>query len=331
MRTRSILLSLLTITGLALGSCAGQTSAPPEPTGMEPPPPQPTELPTVAPEPTEAPLRLIDGFGREVTLEGPAQRVVSMAPSNTEILFAIDAGELLVGRDEFSDFPAEALEVESIGNIYGDLNTEIIVSMEPDLVLAAGITPPEHIQQLEELDLTVYAVGNPADFEGLFENLTTIGTLVGHDVEAAALVEGLRAEYAQVIAAVEGVEPVSLFYEVDGTDPTAPWTTGSGTFQQLIFEQAGGQNIAADLEGWGQMNQEEIVERNPQVIVFADGSFVPTTVDSLKARPGWDGISAVSGDRVYGVDTDLLDLPGPRLVEGLRRLASLLHPGIFQE
>jgi iron complex transport system substrate-binding protein len=122
-----------------------------------------------------------------------------------------------------------------------------------------------------------------------------------------------------------------MFYEVDGSDPQAPWTTGSGTFQQLMFELVGGANIAADLEGWGQLSLEAIVVRDPQVIIFGAGPFVPTTVESLMARPGWERISAVEQGRVYPIDTDLVDVPGPRLVEGLELLARLLHPEAFSD
>lgn len=311
MSRRNLFIPILLAMTLATAACADQT-------------PVPTSAPA-----TVAPLVVRDSRGEEFSLEGPTSRVVSLAPSNTEILFALGAGDQLVGRDEFSDYPEEAMEVESIGSTYGDLNVEAIVGLEPDLVLAAGITPPEQIQSLEEVGLPVFVLGNPGDFDGLFDNLLKTGALTGHEEEAAALVEDLRARYEAVTERTAGVEAVPLYYEVDGTDPAAPWTTGSGTFQQLIFDLAGGENIAADLEGWAQLNSEEIVVRDPEVIIFADGVFVPTTVETVKNRPGWGEITAVQEDQVYGLDTDLLDLPGPRLVEGLEAVAAILHPQLF--
>jgi iron complex transport system substrate-binding protein len=274
---------------------------------------------------------LTDGLGREVVLDAPAERIVSIAPSNTEILFAIGAGDKVVGRDDFSDFPSEAMDLPSIGSTYGDLNTEIIVELGPDLVLAAGITPPEHIEAMESVGLTVYVLGNPSDFDGLFENLLAAGKLTGNVAEAAALAEDLQERLNEIAVRLEGVESVSLFYEIDGTDPTSPWTLGSGTFQSLAIEMAGGSNIFNDLEGWVQVSLEEIVVRDPSVIVFADGPFVQTTVDSLKERPGWGGLTAVQQNQVFAIDTDLLDLPGPRLVEGLETMAQILHPKLFVE
>ena len=320
---------ILVVVALLLAACGGAASTPAEVPSTVATKDRLTESSVAAAVPSPTPIVLTDGTGREVSLERRAERIVSLAPSNTEILFAIGAGDLLVGRDDFSDYPPEVEEVTSIGSTYGGLNTEAIIALEPDLVLAAGITPPEHIQSMDQLGVRVFALGNPMDFEGLFKNLTAVGTLTGHRPEALALVEDLRSRVEAVAEALEGVERVPIFYEVDASDPSAPWTTGSGTFQQHIFELAAGENIAADLEGWLQLSLEEIVVRDPDVIIFGAGPFVPTTVESLKLRPGWGGITAVREDRVYAVDTDLLDLPGPRLVEGLEAVAWILHPDRF--
>ena len=329
MKTPNDTLAIGLLAGWLLAACAAPAQAPaPAPTSL-PPTAQPAE-PTQAPA-TPEPIAEVDGLGRQITLEAAAQRIVSLAPSNTEILFALGAGGQLVGRDDFSDYPEEAAMVPSIGSTYGELNAEPIVGLEPDLVLAAGITPPEHIEALQAVGLTVFVVGNPEAFPDLFASLAQVGRLTGHESEAAALVDELTARYEAVVAAVQGREPISLFYEVDASDPAAPWTTGSGTFQQLMFELAGAENIAADLQGWGQLSLEELVVRDPQVIIFGAGPFVPTSVETLKARPGWGELAAVLNDRVYAVDTDLLDLPGPRLVEGLEQVTRLLHPEAFAE
>jgi len=320
---------ILVVVALLLAACGGAVSTPTEVPSTVAPRKQPTASPVAKAAPSPTPIVLTDGTGREISLDRPAERIVSLAASNTEILFAIGAADLLVGRDGFSDYPPEVEEVPSVGSTYVEVNTEAIVALGADLVLAAGITPPEHIQSLEKLGVPVFTLGNPTDFQGLFENLRTVGILTGHEPEALALVDDLRSRVEAVAEAVEGAEPVPFFYEVDASDTSAPWTTGSGTFQQHIFELAGGENIAADLEGWLQLSLEEILMRNPEVIIFGAGPLVPTTVETLKVRPGWGGISAVREDRVYAVDTDLLDLPGPRLVEGLEAVARILHPERF--
>lgn len=330
----ALTMSLLLAAAILLVGCSGAapepTEAPAEPP-TEAPAEEATEEPTATPEPEPTPLVFTDSLGRQVTLDGIPERIVSMSPSNTEVLFAIGAADQIVGRDDFSDYPEAALDIPSIGSTYGDLNTEVIIEMEPDLVLAAGITPDEHISTLESVGVTVYVLGNPADFQGLFDNLRAAGELTGHEAEAEALAAELEVRYQSIVERMDGVEPVTVFYEVDGTDPSSPWTTGSGTFQDLAISQAGGQNIFDDVEGWAQVNVEEILIRDPSVIVFADGSFVPTTVETIKERAGWAGITAVQQDQVYAMDTDLLDLPGPRLVIGLETMAEILHPELFAE
>ena len=281
------------------------------------------------PAPSDEPLQWTDGLGRPVALAAPAQRIVSLAPSNTEILFALGAGAQTIGRDEQSDYPPEAAALSSIGSTFGQLNTEAIVALQPDLVLAASITAPEQVQALEDLGLTTYVLVNPADFEGLYQNLLTVGELTGRQSKAAELVAALEARVTAVEEKTQGANTLRVFYEADGTDPTAPWTTGSGTFQSVLIDLAGGSNVAAEIAGWGQFSLEQLVAVDPQVIVFASGSFIPTTADSLAARPGWGAISAVVDGRVHSIDTNWVDRPGPRLVEALEAMARFIHPERF--
>lgn len=322
---------LVLIVALAMAACGGTRATAPAAATSEPATDPPTADPTATEHPTAEPLVLSDGRGKQITLTEPAQRIVSLAPSNTEIVFAIGAGDQLVGRDDFSDFPEAALAVPSIGSTYGDLNVEAIVGLQPHVIMAAGITPTEQVQALEQVGLTVFVVENPGAFPELFDNLRLVGRLTGHEGEANDLAVEMEARFQSVVEMAEGVEPVTVFYEVDGTDPTSPWTTGSGTFQQIAIGLAGGENVFADIDGWAQVNLEEVVLRDPSVIVFADGPFVPTTVESLSARPGWGDIRAIQTGEVYAMDTDLLDLPGPRLVEGLEAMARILHPELFDE
>ena len=291
---------------------------------------EPDEPPLPTKKSATEPIRITDGMGREVSLAGPARRIVSLAPSNVEVLFAIGAGSQLVGRDDFSDFPPEAAMVESIGNTFADLNTEAILALEPDLVLAAEINSPEEIHAIEALGIPIFQVPNPLDFEGLFTNLAEIGKLTGHESEAEALADALRARVEAVIEITTGAEPAKVYYEVDGTDPTAPWTTGSGTFQDVLITLAGGENIAADIEGWGQISLEELIVRNPDLMIFEQGVWVPTTVDNVAERTGWGDISAVVNGTIVEIDTNWIGRPGPRLVDALEAIAKALHPELFE-
>jgi iron complex transport system substrate-binding protein len=234
-----------------------------------------------------------------------------------------------VGRDEVSDYPTSATEVASIGSTFGELNTEAILALEPDLVLAADITAPEQLQSLEALGLTTFVVSNPTDFDGLFDNLVMIGEITGHIGEAADLAKELRSRVESVTTLTANADSTRAFYEIDGSDPSAPWTTGSSTFQDLLIELAGGANVAAGIEGWGQIDLEQLVIQDPEVIVFATGPFIVTTSQSLAERPGWGGMAAVQTGRVVAIDTNWIDRPGPRLVDGLEALARALHPELF--
>lgn len=287
--------------------------------------------PAATPTPTPAPITLTDGLGRTVTLAAPAQRVISFAPSNTEILFAIGAGAQLVGRDDPSDYPAEAQNVASIGSLYGAMNTEAIVALQPDLILAAEINNPEQVQALEDLGLTVYLLANPQDFDGLYENLSIVGRLTGRETEAQALGQALKARVEAVLLKLDGVTTrPKVFYELDATDPTKPYTIGDGTFMNVLIQLAGGDNIAAGLGNpYPQISSEELVKQNPDIILLGDAAY-GVTPEVVQQRAGWDAIAAVQNGNVVAFDDNLASRPGPRLVDGLETLAKLLHPELFK-
>ncbi len=320
MLRKTLILTLLL--ALALAGCA------PASTPTEAPVSVSTDIPA-----TEAPAfdvtTFTDGLGREIELEGPAQRVVSLAPSNTEILFTIGAGAQVVGRDEFSDYPAEAASLPSIGGSMGEFSAEAIVALEPDLVLAAEINTPELVKQLEDLGLTVYYLSNPTTLEEMYVNLEIVARLTGHDV--SGLVESLK---ARVAAVDEKIAPLSfrpnVFYEIDATDPNKPWTYGPGTFGDLLIERAGGFNVGSvATDPYPQLSLEQIVVANPSIIVLGDAMW-GVTVESVQERAGWDAIDAVQNGNIFPIDDNLISRPGPRLVDGLEALARILHPGVFE-
>ena len=288
----------------------------------------PTEVQTEA----SSGITLTDGLGREVKLAAPAQRVISIAPSNTEILFAIGAGSQVVARDSFSDYPEQATSITNIGGGFGEIDTETLVSLKPDLVLAAEINPVEQVQTLEKLGLKVFYLNNPKDLEGLYGNLRTVAQLVGHEGEAETLIDGLRARVDAVEKKVANVTQRPLvFYELDGTDPNAPWTSGPGTFVELLLDKAGGTNLGNSLDGaWVQISVEALIAKNPDMILLGDFTYGGVKPEDVMARPGWGVINAVKNQRVYPFDDNLVSRPGPRMVDGLEALAKLLHPELFK-
>ena len=271
-----------------------------------------------------------DGLGREVKLESAAQRVVSLAPSNTEILFALGAGDKVVGRDEVSDYPAEALALPTVGGWSG-FSAEAIVALKPDLVLAAEINTPELVKELEGLGLTVYYLSNPKTLEELYVNIEIVATLTGRD--ATKLTDSLK---ARVAAVDEKIAPLSarpsVFYEVDATDPSKPYSVGPGTFIHLLINRAGGANaveLAGITDPYPQISLEQLVIAPPDIIILGD-SMWGTTAESVAARPGWDTLKAVVDGKIFAFDDNLVSRPGPRLVDGLEALAMLLHPEAFK-
>ena len=326
---------VLTLLIALLTACAPQATPTQAPVMTEPAVVA-TEAPATA-APTAAPvattLTLTDGLGREIKLDGPAQHVVSLAPSNTEILFAIGAGSQVVGRDEFSDYPEQAKSIQSVGGSMGQYSAEAIVALKPDLVLAAEINTPELVKQLEGLGLTVYYLKNPTTLEEMYNNLEIIAQLTGHEDETKTLIDSLKTRVAAVDEKIKTVtdKPV-VFYEFDATDATKPYTYGPGTFGDLLIARAGGVNLAVAAgikDAYPQVSLEQVVKTNPTMIILGDSNF-GTTADAVKARAGWDVLDAVKNDKIFAFDDNLVSRPGPRLVDGLEQLAKLLHPDLFK-
>jgi iron complex transport system substrate-binding protein len=334
MKSQNLLriLILALVASLGLNACAAPAAPtePPAPAVVQTEPAVQTEAPATEPAAVEE-IVLTDGLNRQVTLPAPAQRIISLAPSNTEILFAIGAGNQVVGRDELSDFPAEAKEIPPVGSSFTGLNNEAILNLKPDLLLATGVNTPEQVKEFEDLGLTVYYLPNPVELEDMYQNLLVTGQLTGHEDEAASLVETLK---GRVEAVVGKTAPVSalpkVFYELDSTDPNAPYTAGAGTFIDTLIQMAGGQNVGSVLESeYGQLSTEELLVQNPDLILLGDAAY-GVTVESVGQRAGWEELDAVKNGQVYAFDDNLISRPGPRLVDALEELAKRIHPELFE-
>jgi iron complex transport system substrate-binding protein len=272
----------------------------------------------------------VDGLDKEVQLDAPAGTIVSLSPPITEMLFAIGAGLQVVARDSFSDYPAEALELPDIGGGFSEYDLETIIALDPDLVIAGSIQTPELVQSLEELGLTVFYLANPIDLEGMLDAIRALGKISGHNSEAGDLTNALSARIQAVDEALADVNPVSVFYELDATDPAKPYTPGPGSFYSRLISRAGGTNIGDQLDTeWAQAGLEFILVNDPQFILLGDAMW-GTTPESVAARPGWSALTAVQEGRVLPFDDNLLARIGPRQVEGLEALARILHPDAFE-
>ena len=281
--------------------------------------------------PTASNLTFTDGLGRTVTLAAPAQRIVSLAPSATETLFAVGAGNQVVGRDSFSNYPEEVASLADVGGSMGNYSYEAVAALKPDLVIAAEINTAEQVKALEDLGLTVYYIANPTNLDELFQTMVTVGKLTGHESEAQISADALakRVQVVKDTIAKASTLPI-VYYELDGSDPAKPWTSGPGTFMDQLISMAGGTNVGASLQSsWAQISVEELLVKNPDLILLGDGNY-GMTADQVAARTGWSQLKAVQEKHIFIFNDDLVSRAGPRLVDGLEELARLIHPELYQ-
>lgn len=327
------IISLLLALAFILGACT--------PAGTPVPLDTATVAPSMTPRPatetpaasaTPEPISVSDGLGGTLVLAAPPKAIVSLAPSTTEILFAVGAGAQIAAREDFTNYPAEAAALPSVGGMSGPISVEQIVAFKPDLVMVAPITAPELVKSIQDLEIPVMMLPNPKSLADMYALLELAAQVTGHEAEAKALVEQLQAreQKALAVAAKAQSKPV-VFYELDGTDPAKPWTSGPGTFIDLLITLAGGQNLGAKLEGeWAQFSQEELLVDDPEYILLGDSNF-GMTAEQVAARPGWSELSAVKENKVLPINDDLISRPGPRMIDGLETLIKLLHPELAAE
>jgi len=286
---------------------------------------------TIAPSPVGTfPVTITDSLGRQVNIPAPPQRIVSLSPRDTEILFALGLGPQVVAVDNLSDYPPEVEGKPRVGSAFTGLDAEAIAAQRPDLI----ISPPTRVvpSSLEPLGLPILVLEEPRDIEGTYELIRTIGRATGRIGEAEEVVARMRSGFEEIRRKVmEARRPrPKVFFEIDGTDPGRPWTAGPGSFIDSLIALAGGENIAATgPSAYFQMSTEEIIRQAPEIIILGDAEFVST--NEVAMRPGWKDIPAVQRGAIYPIDADLVSRAGPRLVEGARAIAAILHPQLFQE
>lgn len=276
-------------------------------------------------------MTLSDAFGRSVTLQSEPKRIISLSPANTEILFAIGAGERVVGVTTFCDFPAEAASRPKVGGFAGStVNLESVIALHPDLVLAGDEHHRTVIELLSKRRIPALSI-KATDFGGVYGSIRLIGQATGRQPEADALVKSMQARVETVskqVARIRPVDRVRVYWEVFD----APLiTSGRNSFIGQLIEMAGGVNVFADIDAeFPQVNSEAVIARDPQVILGPEVPGADTmSIGKLRARKGWSGIDAVRHARVYALSGDLTSRPGPRLVDGLELVARTLYPKLF--
>ncbi|MDQ4036638.1 MAG: ABC transporter substrate-binding protein [Chloroflexota bacterium] len=316
-------LAIPLVIAVLLAACA---AAPPAGTSAPPSSADASAAPAAS-QPAAFPVTLTDDAGRDVALEGDPARVVSLAPSNTEIVCALDACDRLVGVTDFDDYPAEVAEIDKVVTM-AQVDVEAVVAAEPDLVLAAGneLTPTTVIDQLADLGLPVLVL-YPQSLAEVTADIELVGTALGRDDAARVLVDGMEARIEAVEEAVAGLDAPRTFYEVGVFEGTI-YTAGEGSFLASLIETAGGEPITGDALSTA-IELEELVAADPELILLGDATYDPSiTAESIAQRPGWETMTAVADGRVMVMTEDVvITRPGPRIVDGLEALAGAIHPG----
>lgn len=320
-------LSLLLCALLALGVLSACAPAAAEPVATA----EPTAEATAEATEASAGVTITDMTGREITLSEPATRVVALSAADCEVLYAVGAGDLLVGRGEFCDYPADVLEIPAVQS-GAETNLEQVIALKPQVLLMSSMAQTvEQVAQLEAAGIAV-VVSDAQNIEGVYASIAMIGALTGHDAEAAGVVESMKTTFAALTARAGELEGKSVYFEVSPLQ-YGLWTAGKGTFMDEIATMLGLKNIFADLTGWAEISEEQVLAANPDLIVtvtmyFGDG---PKPVDEILARAGWQDVTAVQNGDILNLPNNELSRPGPRLASGAQALFDFALAAVTQD
>jgi iron complex transport system substrate-binding protein len=287
-------------------------------------------------EELEALQNLVDDHGYKTSLTAYPEKIISVAPSCTEILYAIGAGDKVVGVTTYDDYPYDFAAWIASGNMssVGDFtspNMEVIISLDPDLILASGGVQEDDVNTLRDYGYKVLVL-DPTSVDGILNNIELVGNATGKQAEAAALISNLTSRINAVAETVVNATKPEVYYETY-YETTSSWTIGAEAWQNELVEKAGGTNIFGDQPtDYYQYQVEALIDRNPDVIVLpAEGMGTGTqaALEDVKKRPGWDTMNAVQNDRIYQINPNIIERAGPRVVDAIEQMAEFFHPELF--
>ncbi|WP_243135747.1 ABC transporter substrate-binding protein [Acetobacterium tundrae] len=275
---------------------------------------------------TTYPLTITDDSGTAITIDKEPQKIVSLSPSDTEIIFAIGEGSKLVGRTDYCDYPEEASAVTSIGS-FSSPNLEKIIELAPDIVMSSDFVSDEMSQQLKAIGAQVIVV-NPTSIDGVMNNIVMAGEISNANDKAKEVVEGMEKQRQELIAKAATIkEPKSVFIDIGKF-----YTAGPGSMLDSMLTDLNAKNIAADATSqWAQLSTEAIIADNPDVYIS-----LYTKPDVIKATPGFDKINAIANNNIVYFEyltpeSDMVQRPGPRIIEGMALLAQSIYPDVFSK
>ncbi len=267
------------------------------------------------------PFDFTDSYGNVVTIEAEPERIVSVAPNMTEMLFELGVGDRVVGRTDYCDYPAEALNVESVGAI-DKPDLEKIISLEPDVVIGTTFTE-EGITKLNAAGIPVVVLHEEGTVNGVYVMIEDMGQIVNKNEEALALITETKTTMAEVQDKIKD-QPKPTVYYVVGYGEYGDYTAGGDTFVGGLLELAGGDNVAKDISGWN-ISLEKLIEADPEIIIISEWM-----KDDFVNAPNYCELSAVKNGKVYTMDVNMLERQGYRNAQGVLELAKMFHPEVFQ-
>ncbi|AKG91553.1 ABC-type Fe3+-hydroxamate transport system, periplasmic component [Geoglobus ahangari] len=328
---KKLIIMLVLLAAIALSGCATEKEQAAAPTPTLTPTPEKTPTATPTPTPTPAVERVVvtDDFGHEVVINGTPERIVSLAPSNTEILFAIGAGDRVVGVTDYCNYPPEVVELKNQGKLtsvggFSTVDVEKVISLDPDLVVASFGNGEEVIEVLRSYGIPVIAT-NPKDLDDVMKDILMIGRAVGEEQNATKLVEWMEEKIGEVKKKAEGYEERPTVAHILWNDPI--YVSGNSTFTDNLIEIAGGVNAFDDIDGWGIVSYEDLVARNPDIIIVNSGTGMGGEGDMLYKwiTSEFPDLSAVKNGSVYMIDSDIISRPSYRLVYALENISAWIE------
>ncbi len=275
------------------------------------------------------PLTLEDARGTEFTLEEQPEKIISLLPSNTEMIYSLDAWDQLIAVTGNDDYPPEANELPTVGDM--TIDVEETISQNPDVVLAGQINDMDAIGQIEEAGIPVVVIEDTNSFEDLYDTIEFVGTVLGKQNEAEVLINDMQARIESIEAVAQNIpdeDQLDVWVEVDA-DPDL-FTTGSETFVDEMLTMIGANNVAHEEVGWVQYTEEDAISLNPNVIIITYGAYIENSEENVLNRAAWQSVPAVEDERVYSLDdANTVSRQGPRLIEGVETLAELIYPEYY--
>lgn len=277
------------------------------------------------------PVTITDDADREVTIDEEPESIISLIPSNTEILFALGLGDKIDGVSEYCDYPEEAQDIQQVGA--QDMDAESILEILPDVIFVTDYHHENHadiLEQYEEAGIDVVVTGSAESFDDAYQTMEMIAEATGATEEADEVISDMKERLEAIQEKAKSIEDKKKVW-VEVSPAPDIYTTGKNTFMHEMLESIQAINVAEDQDGWVKMTEEEIVQLNPDVIITTYGYYVDDPEEEVYQRDGWDEVPAVKNEQVFNVDENSVQRPGPRLIEGVEALAELIYPEVFKE